>query len=141
MLLPVEYGALHSTRAGILILHLQIDIQGRRLARRAAGGAGEIDALAQRFVGGNHDLGAGTVTEHHFGAGCTPSEFVFVPAGPDAAENEGWLMGYVHTGATDTSSLQILDATDVAAPPVARVELGHRVPQGFHGNWMPEGGA
>ncbi|MEZ5206305.1 MAG: carotenoid oxygenase family protein [Acidimicrobiales bacterium] len=88
-----------------------------------------------------YDVVAGTVAEHHFGAGCTPSEFVFVPAAPDAAENEGWLMGYVHDGATDTSSLQILDATDVAAPPVARVELGHRVPQGFHGNWMPEGGA
>ena len=42
---------------------------------------------------------------------------MIVPAAPDAAENEGWLMSYVHDGATDTSSLQILDATDVTAPP------------------------
>ena len=127
-------------------MHVGARLAGRRhrygysvAVPELAGLGGGVGGPGGTLLG--YDLGAGTVTEHHFGAGCTPSEFVFVPAGPDAAENEGWLMGYVHDGATDTSSLQILDATDVAAPPVARVELGHRVPQGFHGNWMPEGGA
>ena len=98
----------------------------------ALGGGGSADHV---LLG--HDLEAGTTVEHRFGPGRTPSEFVFVPAGPTAGENEGWLVGYVHDAATDTSSLEILDATDLTAEPVAVVELPVRVPQGFHGNWMP----
>jgi len=33
------------------------------------------------------------------------------------------------------SDLLVLDATDVAAGPVAIARLPHRVPFGFHGNW------
>ena len=30
----------------------------------------------------------------------------------------------------------ILDARDVAADPVATIELPVRIPNGFHGNWV-----
>ena len=30
----------------------------------------------------------------------------------------------------------VFNATDVASGPVALVQLGHRVPDGFHGNWV-----
>ena len=28
-------------------------------------------------------------------------------------------------------------ADDIAAGPIARIELPHRVPAGLHGNWFP----
>jgi carotenoid cleavage dioxygenase len=34
------------------------------------------------------------------------------------------------------SDLAVFNATDVEAGPVALVHLGHRVPDGFHGNWV-----
>ena len=66
-----------------------------------------------------HDFDAGTTTSHDLGRGRIGSEFVFVPAGAEAGEDEGWLMGYVYDRATDTSDLVILDAHDFGADPVA----------------------
>lgn len=85
-----------------------------------------------------HDLVAGTTTAHDFGPGRVGSEFVFVPASDTAGEDEGFLLGYVYDAATATSDLVILDAHDFGAAPVATVHLPARVPQGFHGNWVPD---
>jgi carotenoid cleavage dioxygenase len=85
-----------------------------------------------------HDFDAGTTTEHPMGRGRTAGEFVFVPSGEAAGEDEGWLMGYVYDAATNTSDLVILDAHDFGADPVATVHLPRRVPAGFHGNWIPD---
>jgi carotenoid cleavage dioxygenase len=84
-----------------------------------------------------HDLVAGTREVHDFGAGKVPGEFVFVPRSADAAEGDGWLMGYVIDTVRDSTELAILDATRFAEPPVARVHIPHRIPPGFHGNWIP----
>jgi carotenoid cleavage dioxygenase-like enzyme len=86
-----------------------------------------------------HDLEAGTRQVHEFGANRYPGEFVFVPRRADAAEDEGWLMGYVINTATQTTDLVILDAQNFAGQPQAVVHLPHRVPPGFHGNWVPAG--
>lgn len=83
-----------------------------------------------------HDLIAGTRTVRDFGAGRLPGEFVFVPRSADAAEGDGWLMGLVIDVAADTTDLVILDATDITAPAVATIHLPHRIPPGFHGNWI-----
>ena len=85
-----------------------------------------------------HDLKTGTRQVHDFGPDRIPGEFVFVPRADDAPEGEGWVMGYVIDTANDTTDLVILDATDIAKPPVASVHLPHRVPPGFHGNWLPD---
>ena len=82
------------------------------------------------------DLATGERTAHHFGPGRVPGEFVFVPRHADAPEGEGWVMGYVIDTASDTTELVILDAQDMAAAPVARVHIPHRIPPGFHGNWL-----
>ncbi len=87
-----------------------------------------------------HDLLAGERTSHDFGPSCVPGEFVFVPRSAAAAEGEGWVMGYVIDTATDTTDLVILNAGDMAAEPVARVHIPHRVPPGFHGNWLADAG-
>jgi carotenoid cleavage dioxygenase len=86
-----------------------------------------------------HDLVASTRVVHDFGENKLPGEFVFVPRTPDAAEDDGWLMGLVIDKAHETTALAILDAHDFAAPPLAEILLPHRVPPGFHGNWVAEG--
>jgi carotenoid cleavage dioxygenase-like enzyme len=69
-------------------------------------------------------------------AGDAISEPVFVARGPDAAEGDGWLLSTVWRARENRSDLAVFNATDVAAGPVALVQLGHRVPAGFHGNWV-----
>ena len=87
-----------------------------------------------------HDLTTGTRLVHDFGAQRRLGEFVFVPARPDAQEDEGWLVGLVIDAAADTTELAIIDAQRFEEAPVARVHLPHRVPPGFHSNWLPAGG-
>ncbi len=87
-----------------------------------------------------YDLNSGGAVEHAFGTAESagrPGEAVFVPSttGP-ADESNGWYLGYVYDQARDGSDLVILDASDFAGKPVARIKLPRRVPYGFHGNWI-----
>jgi carotenoid cleavage dioxygenase len=84
-----------------------------------------------------HDAKKGLSERHYFGPGAVAGEFVFVPRAGSAAEDDGWLMGYVTFPAEDRSELVILDAQDFAGAPVARVQIPQRIPTGFHGNWIP----
>ncbi len=85
------------------------------------------------------DVLTGARQVHRFGEGRYPGEFVFIPRAADSAEGEGWLMGLVVDAGADTTELVILDAQDLDAAPVAVVHLPHRVPPGFHGNWIGRG--
>ncbi len=84
-----------------------------------------------------HDLETGGRQVHDFGPGRFPGEFVFVPAAPDSREDEGWLIGLVIDMPRQTTDLVILDASAIAAPPVGSIRIPHRVPPGFHGNFLP----
>jgi carotenoid cleavage dioxygenase-like enzyme len=86
-----------------------------------------------------YDLTTGDAVEHAFGTAQSPGgpgEAVFVPGSGTADESNGWYIGYVYDPARDGSDLVIIDASDFAAQPVARIKLPHRVPYGFHGNWI-----
>jgi len=86
-----------------------------------------------------YDLTTGDAVEHAFGTPQSPGgpgEAVFVPGSGTADESSGWYIGYVYDPARDGSDLVIIDASDFAAQPVARIKLPHRVPYGFHGNWI-----
>lgn len=86
-----------------------------------------------------YDLTTGAAVEHAFGTAESPGgpgEAVFVPASGTADESSGWYIGYVYDPARDGSDLVIIDASDFAAEPVARIKLPQRVPYGFHGNWI-----
>ncbi len=82
------------------------------------------------------DLANGRRTSFTLPAGDAISEPVFVPAAPDAPEAEGWLLAVAYRAGDDTSDLLVLNATDVAAGPIATATLPRRVPFGFHGNWV-----
>jgi carotenoid cleavage dioxygenase len=99
------------------------------------------DVRDPAFVGATsllkHDLEMGSTQTCDFGSQRYPGEFVFVPAHPGAAEDEGWLMGLVVDMVNETTDLVILDARNFEGPPRASVRIPHRVPAGFHGNWAP----
>lgn len=82
-----------------------------------------------------HDLIGGSTQSRSLGPQKALGEFVFHPSSPTAAEDEGVLMGYVYDRATNRSELAILDAQTLED--VASIKLPHRVPAGFHGNWVP----
>lgn len=71
------------------------------------------------------------------GEGCATNEPVFVPKRDDSPEGEGFLLANVYDANRKATHLVILDAENLAAGPLARAYLDHRVPFGFHGNWAP----
>ncbi|AKU17969.1 carotenoid oxygenase family protein [Luteipulveratus mongoliensis] len=82
-----------------------------------------------------HDIAKGSVEAVSFGPDTEPGEFVFHPSSPDAAEDDGVLMGFVYHRSTDRSDLALLDAATLET--IATVHVPARVPHGFHGNWVP----
>jgi carotenoid cleavage dioxygenase len=84
-----------------------------------------------------YDRTRGTSVVNEFARHLEPAEAFFVPATPDAAEDDGWLLAFVYDRREDRSSLDVFDARRVDAPPVARVKLPVRVPSGAHGFWLP----
>jgi carotenoid cleavage dioxygenase len=85
-----------------------------------------------------HDLAHGTVQTHQFGSDATAGEAVFAPATPDAAEDDGYVMAFVHNPDRGAADLVILAAQDFTGQPVARVHLPARIPLGLHGSWIPD---
>ena len=53
-------------------------------------------------------------------------------------EDDGYLIGFVHDEARESSELLILDARTMDEKPVARVTIPGRVPHGFHALWVPD---
>lgn len=84
-----------------------------------------------------HDMERGGKQLHDFGMGRIPGEFVFVPKAKGLLEDDGWLMGYVVDMDSQTTDLVILDAANFEGPAQAVITIPHRVPPGFHGNWVP----
>ena len=99
------------------------------------GSDGSMDAPG---VVTRYDMEKQNSVSHDFGPNAQPGEFVFVPRSADAAEDDGYAMGYVYDKAEDTSALVILDGANPADAPVATVHLPRRVPHGFHGSWVDD---
>jgi carotenoid cleavage dioxygenase len=100
-------------------------------ARGKADRPGTTEAIVK------HDLVTGRTIRRSFGPNSSPGEVVFVPNGPDAAEDDGVLMGFVYHPETQRSDLTLLDAGTLET--VAAIHVPNRIPNGFHGNWVPIG--
>ena len=83
------------------------------------------------------DLRSGEREVFDHGRGRVAGEPVFVSRCDPTAEDDGWLINFVHDH--DRAELVVLDAQDLRRGPVARVPLPQRIPLGFHGNWIPDG--
>ena len=81
--------------------------------------------------------GTGRIAGAAFGPGTGVSEPVHVPSGKPG--HDGWLIMVVdrgQDGGLHTSELVILDATDIGAPPLARVQLPVPLHPQIHGCWV-----
>ena len=83
-----------------------------------------------------YDTETGAADRHWFGPGRWGSEAPFAPRPGGTAEDDGWLVSFVHDEAEQRSEVVVLDASDLAAGPVARVLLPARVPIGVHATWV-----
>ncbi len=83
-----------------------------------------------------YDRETGERNSIEFGRGTQCGEAVFVPSANPGSEDDGYLMTYVYDARSDSSRFVIMDAASMDDTPVASVELP-RVPNGFHGNWIP----
>ncbi len=86
-----------------------------------------------------YDVERGTAETHWFGDGRWGSEAPFAPRPGARAEDDGYLVSYVHDERDGSSEVHVLDARDLAAQPVCRLRLPVRVPLGFHATWIPGG--
>ena len=55
---------------------------------------------------------------------------------PSIAEDDGWLLAFVHDLKNESTVLVVMDAADFERGYVTKVTLPQRVPFGFHGNWI-----
>ncbi|XP_071698246.1 probable carotenoid cleavage dioxygenase 4, chloroplastic [Rutidosis leptorrhynchoides] len=81
------------------------------------------------------------VASRMFGPGCFGGEPFFVarePENPDADEDDGYVVSYVHNENTGESRFVVMDAKSPTLEIVAAVKLPHRVPYGFHGLFVSE---
>ena len=99
----------------------------------------DVRDLPGRVGAARHDMNNDAARAvHTFPAGHTPGEPSFVPAAGATNEDDGYLLTYVHTAATDTSYLVVLDASNITADPIAEIHLPRRIPTGFHGSWIAD---
>jgi carotenoid cleavage dioxygenase len=82
------------------------------------------------------DLPAGRRTVFTLPPGDAVSEPVFVPRHEEAPEGDGWLLTVAFRGEERRSDLLVFDTGGIDRGPVATVHMSHRVPFGFHGNWV-----
>jgi carotenoid cleavage dioxygenase len=78
------------------------------------------------------------VEVHRFGRDAAAGEAVFAPSSPEAAEDDGYVMAFVHNPDRGAADLVVLAAQDFTGEPVAAVHLPARVPLGFHGSWAAD---
>ena len=120
-------------------------IDDRRLGRKhrfgylAATGPEGNDTLHPVFTAiRKYDLERGTIETRPLGRGNGASEPLFVPRRQGGAEDDGYVLTLTYDQVKNASELLVLDARNITAEPLARVPLPHRVPYGFHGNWVAE---
>ncbi len=84
------------------------------------------------------DVDTGAVVTHDHGEGRFGAEPIVVPRDGSTEEGDAWILVCVNDRAGGPAELVVLDGDDLARPPVARVHLPQRVPDGFHGSWVPD---
>lgn len=77
-------------------------------------------------------------------SGCFLGESIFVPstntrhlgsAIPEEREDEGYVVTLMYDGQEDRSAVIVLDARNVEAGPIAKINLRFPLPFAFHNGW------
>ncbi|GFP81523.1 probable carotenoid cleavage dioxygenase 4 chloroplastic, partial [Phtheirospermum japonicum] len=104
-------------------------------------GVVKVDLSLFSDDGGGDCVEDGIVASRIYGPGCYGGEPFFVPRepdNPDADEDDGYLVTYVHNENTEKSNFIVMDAKSPNLDIVADVMLPARVPYGFHGMFVKE---
>ncbi len=67
---------------------------------------------------------------------CWYSEPWFAPADNPKSEDHGYVITFMWNAKKQQQELQVFDALDISAGPMARVKMPHPIPVGFHACWM-----
>jgi carotenoid cleavage dioxygenase-like enzyme len=84
-----------------------------------------------------HDLETGRSTALEFGRNRYGSEAPFAPRVGAVDEDDGYLVSFITDMDADLSECVLIDAKDLAAGPVCRIRLPHRISSGTHATWAP----
>ena len=84
-----------------------------------------------------HDTETGNEERYLFGEGVYGSETAMAPRIGSTSEDDGYLVTIVSDMNKDISECLVFDARNLAAGPVARVQLPERVSSGTHATWAP----
>lgn len=102
----------------------------------ATGPEGNPSALPVWTAVHKYDLERGTSDTRAYGAGNGVGEPLFVPRHATADEDDGYVLVLAYDQARNASAFDVLDARNIGGEPLARIRIPHRVPYGFHGNWV-----
>lgn len=84
-----------------------------------------------------YDIQTGAYEKYEYGEGVFASEAPFAPKVGWQDEDDGYVVTFVTDTNTWKSACLIFDAKNIAAGPVAKVHLPHRLSAGFHTLWVP----
>ncbi len=84
-----------------------------------------------------YNLETGAAETYKYAPGVFGSEGAFAPRIGAKDEDDGYLVTFTTDENSGASEVQVLNAKDIAAGPIARVVLPCRVPAGFHATWAP----
>jgi carotenoid cleavage dioxygenase len=105
-------------------------------ASGSGAGAGYAEATPVGLL--QFDLARDEIASWSPGAGCTPSEPLFVRALDGHSDDEGWLLTVVDDLNRGASDLYVLDASALGrSGPEAVIHLPARLPARSHGEWVP----
>lgn len=82
-----------------------------------------------------YDHVTGEAQQYQFGEGRFGSESPMAPCHDAQAEDDGYVVSFVTDMNTNRSECVVLDARNIAAGPVARIILPHRISSGTHACW------
>lgn len=129
---PAEFGRVDERYAGKDLRHVyslgSIGVPGM---------TGEPEGFNSLF---HYDLGTGAHRAHQLPDGDCAGEPIFVPRTPDSEEGDGFVLAIIFRPSENRSDMIVLDAQNVEREPLATIQLPHRIPYGFHGNWRPAEG-
>ncbi|XVF35448.1 hypothetical protein REPUB_Repub18cG0146900 [Reevesia pubescens] len=77
------------------------------------------------------------VEYHMFEENTYCSGAAFVPKEGGVEEDDGWIITFVHNEDTNISQAYIIETKNFTSEAVAKITLPGRVPDGFHGAFMP----
>ncbi|KAE8675839.1 Carotenoid 9,10(9',10')-cleavage dioxygenase 1, putative isoform 2 [Hibiscus syriacus] len=141
---PMEFPMINDAFVGVKNKYCYTQVCN--LDPSSASGMGRFGGLAKLYfgeqntgvsLGGNQVEGSIKVEYHMFEKNTYCSGAAFVPKEGGVEEDDGWIITFVHHQVTNVSQAYIIDAKNFLNEPVAKITLPCRVPDGFHGAFMP----